>query len=147
MSISSNFLFPLVSSSKTKPCQFSWVQFSQSALYASLQVYAQNTFNEVLGWYGLQCSSTSSTATSSSLVTTSSASSSNAVAAHTAQVINTSSSTSAAAPGLSTIYRCSDAGALEDSQQLSSADHPLDLTCSAATASSLYFSCGELLSL
>ena len=77
-------------------------------------MYAQNTFNEVLGWYGL-C--TTSTSTCTTLTTTT---------LDTGQTAVVSGPASPSATALSH----------DDADlQLIAADRPLDLTCSAAVAS------------
>ena len=76
-----------------------------------MQVYAQNTFNEVLGWYGL-CASSTATPT---LTTTS---------LNTGQTV-----VSSCATGLSTTNH-------DDADlQLIIDDRPLDLTCNTAVTS------------
>ena len=81
-------------------------------------MYAQNTFNEVLGWYGLCASSTFS----STLTTT------------TGQIV-----VSPCTAGSTTTTTSHDDDA---DPQLTGADHPLDLTCStAALAAAAALSC------
>lgn len=91
-------------STRSRPC----VPYPQCA--DVLQVYAQNTLNEVLGWYGLCASSTASPSLSTSRPFN---------AAHTL----------VSSP--STIYRD------DIDSRLTDADAPLDLTCSIATVSRL----------